>query len=105
MIECAPNAISCHTLDAIERNGIADECYQKEPIAVDYTDFLFTDVAIALKRDEHYSMMQKQFPDWAEKIRYWDVHDLDVWKPTQTLPAIEIQVGLLIAELGFQSAI
>ena len=32
----------------------------------------------------------------------WQVHDLDVWLANQTLPAIEIQVGLLIAELESQ---
>jgi len=99
MIECAPNAISFHTLDALERNGVPDPCFQKKPIALTLEDLESADLVVAMKRSEHVPMMQKQFPEWVNRIRYWDVHDLDVWKPNQTLPAIEIQVGLLIAEL------
>lgn len=99
MIECAPNAISLHTLDAIERNGVPDDCFQKKPVALEREDLENSEIVVALKRNEHYPMMQEKFPDWAERILYWDVHDLDVWRPNQTLPAIEIQVGLLIAEL------
>jgi len=99
MIECAPNSISLHTLDAIERNGVPDDCFQKKPVALEREDLENSEIVVALKRSEHYPMMQQKFPDWADRIRYWDVHDLDVWRPNQTLPAIEIQVGLLIAEL------
>jgi protein-tyrosine phosphatase len=100
MVDCAPNSISPHTLEAIRQRGISDNCYQKFPVALTGEDLAQATVTIALKRQEHYPMMQQQFPEWADSIRYWDVHDLDVWRPNQTLPAIEIHVGLLIAQLA-----
>jgi len=101
-IDCAPNSISGHTLDMIEKHKIPQACYQKFPVALTEADLQSASLVIAMKRSEHLAMMQQQFPEWAEKIRYWQVHDLDVWLPNQTLPAIEIQVGLLIAELESQ---
>ena len=105
MIECAPSPISFHTLDAIERNGIPGDCFQKNPIALSLEDIESAALVVAMKRSEHLPMMQRKFPEWSDKIRYWDVHDLDVWMPDQTLAAIEIQVGLLIVELRHLKAI
>lgn len=98
MIECAPASLSPHTKDAIEQLSIPEECYQKFPVALNEEDLESVDLVIALKEEEHKPMMREQFPEWADKIRYWQVHDLDVWGPEQTLPAIQIQVGLLIQE-------
>lgn len=100
MIECAPGSISPHTKDAIKEYKIPKSCYQPFPVALALEDLERVDLVIALKTDEHKAMMQKKFPEWVDRIRYWDVHDLDVWNPSQTIPAIEIQVGLLIAELS-----
>jgi protein-tyrosine phosphatase len=100
MIECAPASISPHTKDLIDEYKIPKSCYQKLPIALTLEDLESADLVIALKTQEHHPMMQKQFPEWVDRIRYWDVHDMDVWEPSQTIPAIMIQVGLLIAELS-----
>ena len=103
MVECAPNSISPHTLDVIRQRAIPADCYQKFPVALTEEDLSAAAITIALKREEHYPMMQRQFPEWADRIRYWDVHDLDVWRPNQTLPAIEIQIGLLIAQIAHEN--
>lgn len=103
MIECAPQSISPHTRNAIQSKGITDDCYESLPTALTLADLKRADLVVALKREEHHAMMQHQFPEWVERIRYWDVHDLDVWSPAQTLPAIETRVQSLIAELSTSS--
>lgn len=98
-IECAPTSISPYTKQAIKEHEIPETDYQPFPVALEIPDLKGADLVIALLRTEHHPMMTKKFPAWADKIRYWDVQDLDVWEPSETLPAIQIQVGLLIAEL------
>lgn len=102
MIECAPTAISPHTREAVHKHEIEPECYQPHPIALKQEDFTLADLVIALKETEHRPMMDEFFPAWSDEIRYWEVHDLDVWGPDQTLPAIIISVGLLFHELEEQ---
>jgi len=103
MIECAPQSISPHTRNAIQSKGIAHDCYDTLPTALTLGDLERANLVVALKREEHYPMMQLQFPEWVERILYWDVHDLDVWSPAQTLPAIETRMQSLISELSTSS--
>jgi protein-tyrosine phosphatase len=103
-VDLAPGLISPHTLDVIREYGIPESAYQPEPVALKLADLAAADCVVAMKRDEHFPMMQQRFPDWAQRIRYWEVHDLDVWMPDQTLPAIVIQVGLLFSELAQPTA-
>ena len=99
MIETAPLSISPHTREAIQRRGIPEDCYSRVPVALTHDDLVAADMVIALKEEEHRPMMRAKFPSWEHQIRYLEVHDLDVWESGQTLPSIEIQVGLLIEEL------
>ena len=54
---------------------------------------------IALKRDEHYAMMLQAHPEWADRIEYWSVHDIDCAHPDEALPQIEARVLELVKEL------
>ena len=55
---------------------------------------------IALKRDEHHAMMLQSHPEWADRIEYWTVHDIDFLDPEQALPQIEARVLDLVREFG-----
>jgi protein-tyrosine phosphatase len=55
---------------------------------------------IALDKDEHHSMMWNQFPQWADRIEYWNVADLGFQTAELALPAIESKVLSLIEELS-----
>ena len=54
---------------------------------------------IALKKDEHHAMMLQAHPEWADRIEYWSVHDIDCAHPDQALPQIEAQVLELVRRL------
>ena len=41
---------------------------------------------VALDRNEHYPMMEEQFPDWSDRIEYWHVVDLPVCPSELALP-------------------
>ena len=55
---------------------------------------------IALKRDEHHAMMRQSHPEWADRIEYWTVHDIDFLEPAHALPQIEARVLELVREFG-----
>jgi protein-tyrosine phosphatase len=45
-------------------------------------------------------MMLQSHPEWADRIEYWTVHDIDFLDPAQALPQIEARVLDLVREFG-----
>lgn len=119
---CAAQPIGWHTfsrglaihmvLEKRELSPFTEEAFRQQQIdprhsgerrvTLTEADLQRADRIIALKRDEHYPMMRKQFPQWANKIEYWGVHDLDFALPDTALPQIAAQVRRLYAELAAQ---
>ena len=56
-------------------------------------------VIIALKDDEHRPMMREMFPDWEERVVYWNVGDQPEVEPDEALGAIYRHVVELIGKL------
>jgi len=98
-IHLADGNISRHTESALGERGI--DLAQTAPTRVSLTeaDLARAHRVVALKRDEHHAMMLAQFPLWADRIKYWAVHDLDASEPGPALAEIEIQVEILLREL------
>jgi len=61
-------------------------------------------LVIALKETEHRPLMLARFPDWAERIEYWRVNDLDQVTPAETFSAIETHLDDLTQRLLAESA-
>ncbi|MBV9999792.1 MAG: low molecular weight phosphatase family protein [Verrucomicrobia bacterium] len=92
--------LSPFTIDALAVRKI--ELRHTGPARVQLTehDLETAQRRIALDRDEHHSMMQIQFPQWADRIEYWSVADLGFQAVELALPEIESKVLSLIEELG-----
>jgi len=75
---------------------------ERFPIQLSEDDLQSADLVVALKKAEHYAMMLHQFPDWADRIEYWHIDDIDCAPPDEALPICEacmaFLVGLLAAE-------
>jgi len=91
--------ISVHTRNACGVRGIAIA----EPIALprraEEEDFAAATRIIAVKEAEHRAMVERRFPNWAGRVEYWHVHDLDAGAPDDACKQIEQHVLSLIAEL------
>ncbi|HEY8966884.1 MAG TPA: low molecular weight phosphatase family protein [Candidatus Methylacidiphilales bacterium] len=98
-IHLVDGPLSPHTASALAARGISHLFTAPDRQALRRADLERAALVIALKRDEHEGMMREQFPDWADKIVYWDVHDLDFATPEQALPAIERKIFALLAEI------
>ena len=62
-------------------------------------DFDSSTIRIAMSRAEHLPMMRSQFPNWADKIQYWQIEDVPKISPEVALPAIESKVIDLVDHL------
>jgi protein-tyrosine phosphatase len=62
-------------------------------------DLTDSQVIIALKDEEHRPMIRKLFPDWEDRVVFWDIGDQPEVKPDDGLAAIEQQVMELIDDL------
>lgn len=84
--------ISPATTYALNKKGIPLNGEIRPPIALAEQDLLSASHVVALKHAEHYPLMACKFPLWADRIEYWQVHDIDVETPARALPQIETAV-------------
>lgn len=91
--------ISDYTVERLKNMGVACDA-QRFPISLSAADLQMADLVVAVKRAEHHAMMQKQFPDWAERVEYWHIDDLDCALPEEALPLCEKQVRALVERLA-----
>ena len=62
-------------------------------------DLESADLCIALDRAEHLQMMEQQFPNWTQRVEYWEVPDMPGALPEVALPSIESQILHLLDRL------
>ena len=91
--------LSPHTELALYERAIDRSMTGQTRTSLTEKDLKRADRIIALKEVEHRPLMQRLFPEWADKVEYWGVHDLDGAMPDEALPQIETRVGHLIDEL------
>lgn len=91
--------VSSHVLPALEKRGIPASYLEPKKHQVSQADFERADITIALHEKEHRPMMKAMFPDWADRIDYWHVGDLDELSPEHALDAIEQLVRKLADDL------
>lgn len=91
--------LSIHTRKELERLELPLALAGERRVALTQDDLERAQRTIILKRTEHYPMMVEQFPDLANSVTYWEVHDLDGATPEEALPQIVDLVDALIAEL------
>jgi len=94
--EINPGPLSIHTRRALDAQQIDLRLAGEAPQALQRADLERATFTIALKEAEHRPMMQAQFPDFADTITYWNVHDLDCATPEEALP----MVGRLVREFA-----
>jgi protein-tyrosine-phosphatase len=80
--------------------AIPHEPYLRLPAPVTAADFAAARLVVALKEAEHRPLVTERHPDWAGRVEYWAVHDVDFATPDVALPQIEAHVADLVARLA-----
>lgn len=96
---CNPGPISSLTRNACAVRGLEIAEPVPFPSAATQEDLASARRVIALKEAEHRPYVLSKFPDLAEKVEYWQVHDRDLAPPEEACAQIERHVIELIAEL------
>ena len=86
-----PDFISPHTVAYCQTAGIPMG-KSRLPEQVEDRHFQSAKKVIALDEREHRPMMEDLFPEWADRIEYWNVHDIDFTEPAVALEALKQQV-------------
>lgn len=91
--------LSCFTQQECERLGI-DSLPLRHPLPLTKDDLENAELTIAVKATEHRPLMQTNFPDWEQKIEYWEIHDLDFATADEALPILKQHVDALFERLS-----
>jgi low molecular weight protein-tyrosine phosphatase len=92
--------ISGHTIRALNDRGISVGENVRLPMKLKEQDLKQADLIIALDEEEHRPYMHQRFPDWADKIDYWHVHDLHESTAEDALPLAEREIRALVERLS-----
>ena len=100
-IDCPENVgpMSKYTEARLAELGIDCAPYRTMPVQCSLDDLEAATVVVALKEAEHRPMLEKSFGDWAGRVQYWHVHDMDGYTPAEALGEIETLVRKLLIEL------
>ena len=97
--------ISQHAVDALKLRGIPVNGTHRFPEPLILADLRRSELVVAVKEAEHRPLMAEQFPDWADRLEYWDVDDLDCETAEVALPYLEEKVRTLVARLRSKAGI
>lgn len=86
--------LSVHTIAFLNDLNIPFDL-QRFPSQLEEIHLIRTPKVIALCEREHRPLMEEQFPDWANKITYWQVNDIDFTEPRLALPELKTRVEQL----------
>lgn len=91
--------MSKHARRALEARGVAIQGGERRAQKAGDEDFAAADLVIALDESEHRPLMDSRFPKYAERVRYWNVHDIGGATPEDATAQIDLFVRKLIEEL------
>jgi len=92
--------ISHYALERLAACGIHVGEDVRFPVQLAAADLKHADLIVAMKEAEHRPMMEEQFPQWANRIQYWHIDDLDCAPPDGTLSHCQFHVEELVEQLA-----
>jgi protein-tyrosine phosphatase len=92
--------LSSHVLQHLKHLNIHTDSASRLPMQVQEQDFQNADLIIALDEQEHRPMLRQRYPEWTNRIEYWNVPDLWAVTPDIALADIEEKVHELFARLS-----
>jgi protein-tyrosine phosphatase len=95
--------ISVHARDACAARGLPLPEPLRVPLALHEDDLRAASLVVAVKQAEHQPYLARLFPDWADRVRFWNVHDLDAAPACDAMRELDGLVRGLVAELGRRS--
>ena len=92
--------LSRAAVSGLRNRGVRLGFFHRSPIQVKPRDFARADLVIALDEHEHRPYMKGWFPEWADKVEYWQVGDLHSKHAEVALQLAEHEVRALVDRLS-----
>ena len=96
--ESTPKSISGYTANYLNELSIPFDT-ERKPMDACVSDFARAERIIAIKREEHFPIIQRRFEEFAPRVEYWDIHDIDASTPEVQLPLLRARVRQLVNEI------
>jgi protein-tyrosine phosphatase len=96
--------ISGFAVDALTTIGIPLAGNHRDPEPLTRDDLKGSVHIVAVKEAEHRPVIVAQFPEFVDRVEYWDVDDLDCETAEEALPYLEQRVRDLISRLKADAA-
>lgn len=91
--------ISPHTITGLSRLGIALPEPLRFPAFLTEPELRAAVHVVAVKEAEHRPMMQAYFPEFVERVEYWQIDDVDCAEPCDALVQLQARVDELVSRL------
>ena len=91
--------MSRYTISRLGRMEIPVAEYLRYPQDLTLNDLSSVQHIVAVKATEHRPLMSARFPEWLDKVEFWEVHDIDCSDPEEALPHLEQEVKGLMQRL------
>ena len=95
-----PGPMSRDTMAALRKLGIPFDHHLRHPLLATDADFGGAHHVVAVKEAEHRPMIERNFPNWLERVEFWHVHDLDCCVPEEAIPHLDREVAALVKRLA-----
>lgn len=92
--------ISRHAVEGLKRLGLAPPSPIRSPCVLEQADLERAARVVAVKETEHRPMMQTYFPEWVERVEYWQIDDVDCSAPETALEHLRVRLDLFLVELA-----
>lgn len=99
-IHLAEGDLSPYTAAALTARGIDVSHTGETRVCLKTKDLHCADTIIALDEIEHRPYMQTLFPDWAERVVYWNCRDVQWEASADCLAKIEVRVFEIIEQIA-----
>jgi protein-tyrosine phosphatase len=91
--------MSRFAIEALQEKAIVPEGAARYPLSCSLADFDKAELVIALKEAEHRPWLKRRFAEMADRVKYWQVDDIDVAKPADAIAVIDRLVRDLIRDI------
>lgn len=91
--------LSSYALQALQARGCSPTGGSRMPRQCVANDFESAQRIIALNEPEHRPLVHERFPEWEQRVQFWQVADVGFVRPQVALAAIEQQIDALLGVL------
>ncbi len=95
-----PGPLSRHTAARLEALQIPFDAYLRMPVDLAVSDLEAAHHIVAVKTTEHRPLLSQRFPQWLDRVEFWNIDDIDCAPPDDAIPHLETQLVNLVRRLS-----